>query len=564
MKFSDIKYIRPDLTILGEEILTYIEVFKTAKTAKRQNEIISLINEKRKFYDTMENICYIRHSVNTSDIFYDRENDFFNEAGPEFFSVVKRFYETVLDSKFIDELKVLRPVQFFNLAEVSLKIFSDEVIEDLQNENKLVSEYDKLIASAKIDFSGMKLTLAEMGPHLTDNDRDMRKDAHEAYFGFFEANEDELDNIYDQLVHLRHQIALKLGYDNFIDLAYARMGRTDYSAKDVKVFREAVHEFITPVSNRLMERQEKRIDVDHLMYFDNKYSFKTGNPKPEAAEEKIVDSARKMYKELSNETNEFFGLMVENEMMDLTAKKGKAAGGYCTYIHGEKMPFIFSNFNGTFGDVTVLTHEFGHALQVYCGRHYNEPEFVWPTTEAAEIFSMGMEFITWPWMDLFFGENDEKFKFMHMQNSLTFIPYGVTVDEFQHEVYENPELTPKERKTLWRKIEKKYMPYLDYGDNEYLARGGFWQKQGHIYEVPFYYIDYTLAQIAAFEIYNKFDKDRESAWKEYLDMCRVAGSEPFTKLIEKGKLSNPFNNEVIKDIISKVEKRISEFDDSKF
>ncbi len=564
MKFSDVRYIRPDLTILGEEILTYLKVFKTAENAERQNEIISLINEKRKFYDTMENICYIRHTVNTLDSFYDRENDFFNEAGPEFFSVVKKFYEAVLDSKFIDELKALRPVQFFNLAEVSLKIFSDEVIEDLQNENKLVSEYDKLIASAKIDFAGKKLTLAEMGPYLTDNNRDMRKTAHEAYFGFFKANEDELDSIYDQLVHLRHKIALKLGYDNFIDLAYARMGRTDYSAKEVKVFREAVHKFITPVSNRLMERQEKRIDVDHLMYFDTRYSFKTGNPKPNGTEEQIVDSAKKMYKELSNETNEFFNFMVEKEMMDLTAKKGKSAGGYCTYIHGEKMPFIFSNFNGTFGDVTVLTHEFGHALQVYSGRHYNEPEFVWPTTEAAEIFSMGMEFITWPWMNLFFGEDDEKFKFMHMQNSLTFIPYGVTVDEFQHKVYENPDLTPKERKILWSEIEKKYMPYLDYSGNEYLAQGGFWQKQGHIYEVPFYYIDYTLAQISAFEIYNKFDKDRQSAWKDYLDMCGVAGSEPFTKLLEKGKLSNPFDIEVIKDIISKVEKQISEFDDSKF
>ncbi|MCD6436008.1 MAG: M3 family oligoendopeptidase [Clostridiales bacterium] len=564
MKFSDVKYIRPDLTILGEEILTHLEVFKAAEDAQKQNEIISLINEKRKFYDTMENICYIRHSVNTVDVVYDRENDFFNEAGPEFFAVVKKFYETILNSKFIDELKILRPIQFFNLAKVSLKTINEEVIEDLQNENKLVSEYEKLIASAKISFLDKELTLAELGPYMTDSNRDIRRDAHEAYFGFFKENEEKLDDIYDKLVHLRHKIALKLGYDNFINLAYDRMSRTDYTAKEVKVFREAVHKFITPVSNKLMERQKERIGVNKLMYYDNKYTFNTGNPKPNGKETQIVENAKKMYKELSEETNKFFNLMVESEMMDLTAKKGKAAGGYCTYIQGEKMPFVFSNFNGTFGDVTVLTHEVGHAFQVYNGRGYNEPEFIWPTTEAAEIFSMGMEFITWPWMNLFFGEDDNKFKFMHMQNSLTFIPYGVAVDEFQCKVYENPDLTPKERKTLWREIEKKYMPYIDYGDNEYLAQGGFWQKQGHIYEVPFYYIDYTLAQIAAFEIYNKFESNRESAWQDYINMCKVAGSEPFIKLLEKGKLSNPFDIKVIKNIISKVEKQIDKFDDSKF
>lgn len=564
MKFSEIKYIRPDVEMIDKEISTLIDAFENAKTVGEKHKFISEINEKRKFYDTMQNICYIRHSVDTTDEFYDKENDFFNESGPLLFSVIKRFYETVLNCEMIEELKKLRPVHFFDLARVSLKTFNDEVIEDMQKENQLVSEYDKLIASAKIMFRDTELTMAQMGPYLTDKDRDTRKEAHEAYFGFISANESEFDRIYDELVHLRHKIAKKLGYENFIDLAYERMGRTDYKAKDVAVFREAVLKHITPVSNLLMEKQSKRIGIDHLMYFDNKFTFKSGNPKPYGSEKEIVNSARQMYKELSEETHLFFDSMIDEELMDLTAKKGKSAGGYCTYIHGEKMPFIFSNFNGTYGDVTVLTHEFGHAFQVYSGRHHEEPEFVWPTTEAAEIFSMGMEFITWPWMDLFFGDQTEKFKFMHMQNNLTFIPYGVSVDEFQHVIYENPDLTPKERKRVWRDIEKKYMPYLDYGDNKFLAEGGFWQKQGHIYQVPFYYIDYTLAQIAAFEIYNRFEEDRKKAWEDYMKMCEVSGSQPFTQILKMGHLSNPFDVEVIKEIISKVEMTINAFDDSQF
>jgi M3 family oligoendopeptidase len=255
--------------------------------------------------------------------------------------------------------------------------------------------------------------------------------------------------------------------------------------------------------------------------------------------------------------------MQENNLMDLVAKKGKAGGGYCTYIENYKSPFIFSNFNGTSGDIDVLTHEAGHAFQVYSSRHFEIPEYYWPTYEACEIHSMSMEFFTWPWMELFFEEDTDKYKFSHLSDALLFLPYGVSVDEFQHWVYENPEATPKERKLKWREIEKKYLPHKDYDGNKYLENGGFWQRQGHIYNSPFYYIDYTLAQICAFQFWKRSRENQEEAWADYVNLCKLGGSMSFTKLVEAANLISPFEAGCVESVVGVIENWLNSVDDKK-
>ncbi|WP_139070823.1 M3 family oligoendopeptidase, partial [Paenibacillus sp. KS1] len=341
----------------------------------------------------------------------------------------------------------------FQLAEKMLKTFSPEIIEDLQMENKLSTEYSQLIASAKVLFEGEERTLAQLTPFELSTDRDMRKRASEAKFGFMSENEAKFDRIYDDLVKVRTKIAKKLGYENYVQLGYDRMCRTDYNAEMVANFRAQVLEHIVPAATKLKERQGNRIGVDHMYYYDESFNFKTGNATPKGDPDWIVQNGAKMYEELSPEMNEFFTFMRENELMDLVSKRGKQSGGYCTFLSEYGAPFIFSNFNGTSGDIDVLTHEAGHAFQVYESRHFEVPEYNWPTYEAAEIHSMSMEFFTWPWMELFFQEDTEKYKFAHLAGALLFIPYGVTVDEFQHFVYSNPEATPAERKAAWRDIE---------------------------------------------------------------------------------------------------------------
>jgi M3 family oligoendopeptidase len=540
-----------------------LQGFSTAQSFEEQDKVMEAINKLREEYESMREIAGIRHTIDTTIEFYKTEQDFFDESQPIYQGIISKYYDALVNSKFRDELEQKWDKQLFSLAEFALKTFSPEIIEDLQLENKLASEYTKLIASAQIDFEGEERNLSQLVPFQLSTDRNMRKKANDAKYHFFKENEDKLDQIYDDLVKVRTKIAKKLGYSNFVELGYTRMNRIDYNAEMVANFRKQVEEHIVPIATKLKEKQRIRIGVDNLSYYDDKFTFKTGNAEPKGDAEWIVENGKNMYTELSDETREFFNFMIDNELMDLVSKKGKAGGGYCTYISKYKAPFIFSNFNGTSGDIDVLTHEAGHAFQVYSSRSYEVPEYGFPTNEACEIHSMSMEFFTWPWMNLFFKEDTDKYKFRHLGEALMFIPYGVTVDEFQHFVYENPEVTPAERKKAWRDIEKKYLPHRNYEENDYLERGGFWHQQGHIFGDPFYYIDYTLAQICALQFWKRANNGEDKAWDDYVTLCKEGGSKPFLKLVEIANLKSPFEDGCVKSVIGDIEAWLNSIDDSK-
>jgi len=474
-----------------------------------------------------------------------------------------KYFQALVESKFRTELEKKWGTQLFALAEGQLKTFKPEIVPLLQKENRLSTEYTKLLASAKIDFEGEERTLAQLDPFTESKDREMRKKASETKFAFFAEHEEALDRIYDDLVKVRTEIAEKLGFKNFVELAYYRMMRTDYNAEMVANFRNQVKDFIVPIATKLKERQQERIGVDQLKYYDEGFNFQSGNAVPKGDPEWIIENGQKMYEDLSKETGVFFRYMQENNLMDLVAKKGKAGGGYCTFIENYKAPFIFSNFNGTSGDIDVLTHEAGHAFQVYSSRHFEIPEYYWPTYESAEIHSMSMEFFTWPWMELFFKEDTDKYKFSHLSSALLFLPYGVSVDEFQHWVYENPTASPAERKHQWREIEKKYLPHKNYDGNVYLENGGFWQRQGHIYNSPFYYIDYTLAQICAFQFWKRSIENREEAWADYVKLCNLGGSRSFTKLVEEANLISPFEDGCVESVVGVIEEWLNTVEDQK-
>lgn len=563
MKFNEYKYERPNFDEAKLVFDGLIKDFSNAETFDVQDEVLKKINTFRNHLETMLTIVSIRHSIDTTDEYYEKENNFWDEHIPVFEGMTSEFYKALVASKFRNELEAKWGKHVFNIADMTLKTFKPEVIELLQKENKLSSEYTKLRASAKIMFDGEEKNLSQMGPYAQSEDRATRKAAQEAVTGFFNDHEADFDRIYDDMVKVRHEIALKLGFKNYVELGYARLNRSDYDAKMVANYRKQVYESLVPLTTSLRARQAKRLGLDALKYYDEALDFTTGNATPKGSPEWILENGKQMYKELSPETHEFFTHMVDNGLLDLEAKKGKAGGGYCTFISDYKSPFIFSNFNGTSGDVDVLTHEAGHAFQVYSSRNYELPEYVWPTLEACEIHSMSMEFLAWPWMENFFKEDVEKYKFAHLSDGLLFIPYGVTVDEFQHFVYENPTATPVERRAKWREIEKKYLPHRDYEDNDFMERGGFWFKQGHIFGNPFYYIDYTLAQVCAYEFWSKSREDREKAWADYLRLCKAGGSTSFLELVKIANLHNPFVDGTIKKIVEPISEWLGQVDDTK-
>ena len=562
MKFKDFLYVRPNIDEYVKNFKELLEVIGTGKSAEEEIKTIKNIFDLNDEMDTLISLVSIRNTLNTQDEFYEKEKEFFDENIPALQEYEHIFSSKILKSNHREKLEKEFGSLLFKQAELRQKTFDPKVIPLLQQENKLDTEYNKLIASAKIEFEGGVYNLSKMSPFLQNLDRNIRHAAQLKVSEFFASNEEQLDRIYDDMVKVRTKIAHELGYENYVQLGYDRLGRTDYDYLDVKNYRDQIYRDVVPLVTELKARSAKRIGIENPKSYDLTLSFLNGNPTPKGNREWQVSIAKKMYKEMSKETDEFFTFMLNHDLLDLDSVPGKAGGGYCTYLPKYRAPFIFANFNGTSHDVDVLTHEAGHAFQVFSSRD-NLPSYRWPTFEAAEIHSMSMEFLAWPWIDGFFKEDANKYKFFHLDSSISFLPYGVSVDEFQHEIYLHPEMTKEERKATWRKIEKKYLPFKDYDDDHFLEKGTYWYRQGHIFSSPFYYIDYTLAQVLAFQYWVKSRESHKDAFASYLSLCRLGGSKSFVNLIQAVKLDNPFIDGTVKKVIEPIKAYLDEVDDSK-
>lgn len=563
MKFSEYDYKRPDYDAVKADYDKWTTQLKQATDLATAREAVEAVIALEVAVQTPAELCNIRHSINTFDEFYEKEIDYWNEYAPLYNSLNTGYLKVLLASPFKNDLSDLLPDTYFAMAENQLKTFSDDAIELFQRENTLRVEYDRLIASAQIDFQGEVYNLSQFGPMMQSTDRDMRKAASEAYYGYFAEHEADFDRIYDDMVKVRHQIATTLGFKDYVEFAYHNMNRLDYNREDVQVYREEIRKHVVPVVEELRRRQAARIGIDDMKYYDLGLEFLDGNATPQGTPDFILEQGVKMYHEMSKETGEFIDFMVEHDLLDLVAKKGKDSGGYCTYIPGFHSPFIFSNFNGTSGDVDVLTHEAGHAFQVFRSRWIKSPAVIWPTYESCEIHSMSMEFFAWPWMANFFNEQVDKYKFSHLSGTLLFLPYGVLVDHFQHEVYEHPEWTPAQRKAAWRRLEKLYLPSKDYGDNEALERGIFWFRQGHIFDSPFYYIDYTLAQVCALQFWKRAIIDHDAAaWPDYLRICDLGGTKSFLQIVDAAGLQSPFKPGALESTVAAAKAYLDNVDDT--
>lgn len=564
MKFSEIEYVQLNYEEIKKQYINLTNELKETKSTKEALEVIKKINAIDVEFSSYSTLASIRNSIDTSNELYEKAQEFFDEISPQYQELVTNYYHVLISLPFKEELKKELGSLLFDQIDLSLKTFKPEIIEDLIEENKLSTEYSKLVASAKIEFDGKVLNLSQLGPYAESLDRNIRKEASLARGKWFYEHMNEFDEIYDKMVKVRTRMAKKLGYENYVQLGFDKLGRTDYTPNDVKKYRKQIYESIVPVAQELFEKQIKRININNPLPYDFNLNFLSGNAKPIGSTKDKVDNAMKMYDELSKETSSFFRFLVENELMDLETKPNKQGGGYCTYIPKFKMPFIFSNFNGTSGDIDVLTHEFGHSFQVYSSKDIPIPEYIWPTMEACEIHSMSMEFFAYPWMNLFFKEDAEKYKYAHLKGAITFIPYGAAVDEFQTYVYENYEATPKQRREKWLEIHNKYEPHLKFSELDYYKEGLRWFAQGHIFNSPFYYIDYTLAQVCAFQFKNMMDVNKDKAWDTYVKLCKLGGSKSFLNLLEAVGLMNPFVDGCIEKTIKPLKDKMNSIDDSKF
>ena len=554
MKVKDMPYEHLDIEDIRQELRAAIELARNAKTVEEVLESHERTNKFTVRFMSNYSLCHIRYTCNTADEFYVKENEYYDEIVPEVQALSTEYSNVLLQSPLRAQLEeALSPV-YFKYLEVQSKSMSQDIIADMVEENKLVTEYSKLMAGLEFEFRGKTYSRAELSGFFKDDDRATRKEAYEVFGNKMNEVSATLDDIYDRMVKVRDRMAKKMGYKNYVELGYYRMNRVSYGQKEIEAFRKNVLESWVPVNVRLREENARRLGIDTYMFYDDGVIVPGGNPRPIGGKEEIFKAATEMYHEMSDESAAFIDLMMENEAFDVEARKNKWGGGYCTNIPAYKQPFILANFNGTSDDVDVMTHEAGHAFNAYLiADNRFAMEIGCGGMETAETHSMSMEYFAWKYIVKFFGENADKYRYMHALDNLSFIPYGTMVDAFQHIVYENPDMTPTQRNEAWLELESKFRPHIHLEGIPFLEEGRRWQYQMHIYETPFYYIDYCLAQTAAFGFLLASQEDYAGAYARYIRLMKQGGETLFPDLLDEAEIAVPFKDGALEQLADKVQ-----------
>ena len=550
MKFNEMTYTRPDIDAL---LARCRELAAKAAAAPDGDALVRLYYEQSEAfaeYNTAANLANIHYTCDTRDAYWKAEQDFFDANGPAVTNASVEISRAFLANPHVDALTEKFGTTCVAGMKNAVLSMDDRTVELQQQFNALVSRYQQIYGGALVELDGKQLTIPQLGPYKEDLDPAVRRAAYEAEAGYFDAHRAELDELYGQIVQNLNAQARVMGYHDYSELSYVRMNRIGYGPEEIRKFRDQVANDVVPQLQKVMALRAKRTGIARPTFTDLPIMFKDGNPKPIPGYKARMDAARTMYHELSPETAEFIDFMQDNELFDVESRPGKMSGGYMTSLPSYKAPFIFANWNDTSGDVDVLTHECGHAFEGYVAER--DPaipaDLECPGMESAEIHSMAMEFLTAPWHHLLFGRDTDKYALLHAEDSFVFLAYGCEVDEFQHIMYQNPDLTPDERNAEWLKLEKKYRPWIDFAGLPFYGRGAGWQRQLHIYECPFYYIDYCLSTMAALQFFLLSLTDHKDAWQRYLRLVRRAGTASYTELLETAGLKVPFEEGSIKGI----------------
>lgn len=541
-KFNELEYVRPDLEAEKAFLEAQTQKLRAARSAEEVFTVLEENDARSNELMSTFTLAYVRNTLDTTDSFYEEEIAFLNNELPLLTPYSLAFSDALSESPFRPQVEERFGRQLFVKMDLQKKSFCEANIPLMQREAALTTEYQKLMATCEISFDGQTLNLYGIQKYFENNDRKMRRAAYLAYSGFYHENEPRLEEIWDELISIRNEMGRNLGFDNFIPLGYLQQGRTDYGMDEVAAFRAQVKEELVPLCEELYEAQRKRLGVEALMAWDEKKIFPDGNAHPAGDDDFMIEKAREMYHAISPETGEFIDFMIDHNLLDLKNAPHKAATGYCTELPSLKAPFVYSVFNGTIGDMQVLTHELGHAFAAYMAmRSQPISDYYSESTDIAEIHSMSMEQFAYPYAEWFFGDEADKYRFAHLQEAVTFVPFGVAVDEFQHICYAHPELTPKERTLEWHKLEEKYMPWRKYDESDkFFGRGGWWYHKLHIYLYPFYYINYTLTTMGAMEFKKKNADNHEKAWSDYLRLCKCGGSMSYLETLRHADLAIPF------------------------
>lgn len=554
IKVNELPYKRIDAAALIGRLAAFSMQARDAADARALAGVRAAAWTEMQHFNTMNALAECRFTLNTRDEFYSAEHEYYDEQAPAIMSEYVKFMRTFLANPHVGGVGQYMNPLVVKQYELAVQCISDETVPMAVEENRLTTEYTKLMAETTFPWAGEQLPLSALRKYFTDPDRAVRAKAYAVCGETLEGIADKLDDIYDRMVKVRDKMARALGFDTYVALGDKRMGRISYDRDMIAVFRENVRTSLVPVVRRLKADLQKRLGIDVFRLYDNDTYFTEGNPAPALDAAAMFEAGKAMYHDMSAETGEFFDYMLDTDAFDVFPREGKWGGGYCTSFPDFRQPFILANFNGTSGDVDVLTHEAGHAFADYMlYKQGHDVELNVGGMETAETHSMSMEFFCWKYIDAFFGARGRDYRYMHLFEALNFIPYGTIVDYFQQLCYERPDMTPAERNALWLELEGEFRPQLTADGIPYLEKGTRWQYQMHIFESPLYYIDYCLAQSVALQFLLKSQENYDKAFRAYFKFLSQGGEAEFPALVAEAGLRSPFEPGALADVAAQAE-----------
>lgn len=503
---------------------------------------------------------YIRMTCNTADeTLLQRFQYFASEIEPKIAPINNNLNKKLIDSEYLEELDEEKYFVYLRGVKKALEIFRQENVA-LQTTIQLEQQkYQSITGAMEVDIAGQTYTLPQASVFLKDPDRQKRADVWRTITDRRLQDKDTLHNLFNTLLHLRHQVALNAGFENYRDYMFQAMGRFDYSPQDCYAFHAAIEKEVVPLLQERAKIRQETLKLDRLKPWDLEVDT-SGNPplKPFDSGKELIDKTIQCFARLDPYIGGCIETMRRNNLFDVESRKGKAPGGYNYPLAELGAPFIFMNAAGTFRDLTTMVHEGGHALHTFLSAHLELNDFKHLTSEIAELASMSMELISMDHWDLFFDNPDDlkRAKKEQLEDILRTLPWVASVDQFQHWLYTNPEHTKKQRNEAWNQIFKQFGENFADWTEEEEEKVNLWQKQLHIYEVPFYYIEYGMAQLGAIAIWKNYKQDPKKALRKYMEALKLGYTKTIPEIYQTAGIAFDFSQAYVKELIDFIKQEL--------
>ncbi|USK99344.1 M3 family oligoendopeptidase [Bacillus tropicus] len=520
---------------------------------KEQSKVIWEIEEQLRSH-------YIAFQCNTDD---EEIKDTF-EYDQQFVKPLLKRYQNLLDNKYLKSpFRMELDSNVYGLLDAKIKnaqkLFCEENIELEVKEDKLVTEYFEITGGLIGIWDGEEKTITELQSYLQDSNRDIRKKAKTIISEQFLSVEKELQNILNQLIEIRHQKAKNIQLENYRDYMFKKYERFDYSAKDCYELAESIRKYVVPLKDKILLEKKEKLQVDTLRPWD--VSAVTPDQKvlkPIANENDLIEKSTHIFNKLDLEFSTLLNRMYKHDCLDLTSRKGKAAGGFCEYLPASQLSYIFMNLNYTQDDIITFIHEMGHSIHNELIKPLELRQYIEIPAETAELASMTMELFSLNYWDTFYTDKKDlkQAKINYFKDVISYLPVMLIVDQFQHWLYENPTHTSEERNEKYLQLQKHYQSNVIHIDGYENWIATSWLPVLHIFEVPFYYIEYAIAQLGALQMYKQYKEDPKQALENYKKALSLGSSQSIKEVYDAAGIRFDFSSETIKELMAFVEKEL--------